>query len=182
MKILALPPTERNGLYTLVPKGWDRESNYGLGVPTLVMLSFLADHLRMSVSTVGEHLGLIVEIEIELKPLGAFLETVCHQVFNRLSKDDMNCVCGYDGVLIRAFQSMVRQCFAMGIFSVFRRIHCNPILALLAIALLAEVDLDASGAEWFPFMYERGNNNHGSESLHSYTRLHGMEQQISLPS
>lgn len=33
--------------------------------------------------------------------------------------------------------------------------HCNPILALLVIALIEEVDLDITVAEWFPSDYER---------------------------
>lgn len=47
----------------------------------------------------------------------------------------------------------------MGIFHVLRRMHFNPILVLLAIARLAEVDWDKTSAEWFPFDYERAKLN-----------------------
>lgn len=33
--------------------------------------------------------------------------------------------------------------------------HCNPILEILAIARLAEVDWDGTGVEWFPCYYEQ---------------------------
>lgn len=43
----------------------------------------------------------------------------------------------------------------MGIFRVLHRTNYNPILALLAIARLAEVDWDATAVEWFPFIYDQ---------------------------
>lgn len=64
-------------------------------------------------------------------------------------------VCGNDRVLINFSQGMVRQRFAMDIFRVLCRIHFNPILSLLAITRLADVDWKATGVEWFSFEYER---------------------------
>lgn len=64
----------------------------------------------------------------------------------------MNHVCG--NVLARVLQCTVRQWFAMCTFLVLLRMDCNPTLALLTIAWLAEFDRDATGAEWFPSKYE----------------------------
>lgn len=43
----------------------------------------------------------------------------------------------------------------MDILRVLRRMHCNPILILLAISRLAKVGWDATGLEWFSLDYER---------------------------
>lgn len=43
----------------------------------------------------------------------------------------------------------------MGIFCELRRMHGNPILAILAFAQLAEVVWDATGVRRFPFDYEQ---------------------------
>lgn len=43
----------------------------------------------------------------------------------------------------------------MGIFSVLRHLHRNPILDLLAIARLAEIDWDVTVVELFSLDYER---------------------------
>lgn len=68
---------------------------------------------------------------------------------------DMAPVCSEDGVFIQIFQGMVRKWVDMGIIRVLRRMHSNPILALLAISQLAKVDWGVPGVEWFPFDYER---------------------------
>lgn len=92
---------------------------------------------------------------MELTILSAFLRIVLHGVVSRLAPDAMTRVCGEGGVLIRASQEMTRKFFEMGIFRVFRRMHCNPIFGLLAIAILAEGDWDFIGAECFSFDYKR---------------------------
>lgn len=155
LKMYALPPSERNYLYAPVSNSWDQELNRSLALPTLVMFSYLADHLRMSGLKVFEDLGRKAKFKIVLTALGTFLRTVRHGVVNRLVSDEMTYVCGDDSVLIRVSHGLVRKWFDMGIFRMFRRLHCNSILALLVIALLAEGDRDVTGVEWFSFGCER---------------------------
>lgn len=50
---------------------------------------------------------------------------------------------------------MVRKWFDAGIFCVLRCMHFVPILALLAIALLAKVNWDATRIKSFKFEYQR---------------------------
>lgn len=109
----------------------------------------------MSGSRVREDLGRMAVIEIELMTLGAFLRKVLHRVVNRLATDNTTRVCGNGDVLIRVSQGTFRQWFATGFFRVLRGVHCNPTLASLAVARLAELDCDATGVEWFPFENER---------------------------
>lgn len=109
----------------------------------------LRDHFQMSSLRVREYLGRMVEVEMELMTLGAFLGMVRYGVVNRFETDDMICVCGTDGVLICVSQEMVRHLFAIGIFRLLLRMHCNPIYALLAIVCSAEVDWNVTGIEWF---------------------------------
>lgn len=56
-KIFALLPSERNDFYAPAPHDLDCESNSARGVPTQVMFSSLAYHLRVSGSRVRENLG-----------------------------------------------------------------------------------------------------------------------------
>lgn len=130
----------RNDFYTPVPYGWEYQSNHSLGVPTQVLFSYLADHLRILESKVREHLGRITKTEIKLTTVGAILRTVGHAVVSFLEPDDMTLVCSEDGVLIRVSQGVVQKWFDMGIFRALRRMHRTPILSLLAIARLAEVE------------------------------------------
>lgn len=74
-EMFALRPSERNDFNTTLPHGWDHEPNRSLGVPTPVMYSYLADHLRMSGSKVRDHLSSIAEIMFEFMTLGAFPRT-----------------------------------------------------------------------------------------------------------
>lgn len=100
------------------------------------MFLYLGDHLRTSGFRVQEHSGRIAEVEIEVTTLGALLCTVRHVVISH----DMIRVCGEGGVLVRVAQEFIRKWFEMDNFRVLRCIHCNPILAKLSIARLAEVD------------------------------------------
>lgn len=43
----------------------------------------------------------------------------------------------------------------MGVFHSLNRIHCDPKVALLAIARFPEVDWEATGVERFPFHYSQ---------------------------
>lgn len=117
----------------------------------------LVNHFCLSGLRVREHLGRMAEAEMKLTTLGAFFRTVCHAVGNHLPTEDVNCVCGYDGVLIRVCQGMVRNWFAIGIFYVLRPMHYNLLLSLLAIAWFAEVDWDSIGVDWFASGQERSN-------------------------
>lgn len=47
-----------------------------------------------------EHLGRIVEVQMELATFGSFLRTVCHGVVNRLAPDDMTRVCDDDDLSV----------------------------------------------------------------------------------
>lgn len=90
-------------------------------------------------SKVREHLSHIAKVDIALTTLGAFLRTVRDGVVSRLAPDDMTCVGGEGGVLIRVSQEMIRKRFEMGMYSVMCRMHRKPIFALLVIGRLAEV-------------------------------------------
>lgn len=131
--MLAISPIDKNGFHISEPHGWEHKSNRSLGVPTPVLISYLADHLHLSGSKVQDHLRHIVEVKIEVTKVGAFLRKVLHGVVRLLAPESMTCVCGEDRVLILFFRGMVRKCIEMGIFPVLRRMQCNPILALQAI-------------------------------------------------
>lgn len=64
------------------------------------MLLNLADEIRMSWSKVRENLDRIVEVEIELATLGAFLRTVRYEVVSLLAPDNITRICGEDDVFI----------------------------------------------------------------------------------
>lgn len=118
--------------------GWDCNSNCALSVFTPLMFSYLADHLRMLDSVVREHLCHVAGVNIELTRLCAFSRTVSDKVVKRLETDGMNCVCGNDGDFSFVSQGKAHQCFAMKIFRALRHMHCNSILALLAMARFAD--------------------------------------------
>lgn len=69
---------KRIDIYTPVTHGCDREFNFALGIPTPVMLSYMADHLRMSGTRVLYHIGRMLKEWMESTTLGAFLHTVHH--------------------------------------------------------------------------------------------------------
>lgn len=102
--MLALPPSERNDIYTLVPNNWICELNRALGVQTPAMSFYLADHLHMFDSSVREHFDRILNVEMELAPLAVLLRTVRHKVVNRLATDDKTRTCGNYGGVICVFQ------------------------------------------------------------------------------
>lgn len=108
----------------------------------------------MSGSRLCEHLGRMAKVMIELATLGWLLRVARLGVVNCLAPSVMTYVCGKDGSHIRVSQCMVCQWFAMSIFSLLRRLHCNLILALLAIARIAGIDWNAIGIEWFVFESE----------------------------
>lgn len=93
-EMFPLPHSEREEVYTFVPKGLDHESNFCLGVPTPVMDFYLADHFRMSGLKVQEHVGRIAKVENAFIKLGANLWTVCHEAVSWLAQDYMIRVCG----------------------------------------------------------------------------------------
>lgn len=84
---------------------------------------------------------------MELTTLDAFLRTVRYGVVSRLASDDITRISGNDGVLVRVDDGMTRQSFAMAIIRLLNRMHCDPILSLLAITRFAEVDQNAMGVE-----------------------------------
>lgn len=112
-----------------------------------MMFSYVAVGLRMSGLKVPEHLGRISIIKIEVMTLVAFLQTFRYGVISRLALDDMTCVCCEVCVLVWVAQGTVRKWFEVGIFRVLRRMHYNPISAILVIACLAEVDWKATAVE-----------------------------------
>lgn len=65
--------------------------------------------------------------------------------------------CSNKGVLICDFEDVIRQWVSMDIFLVLFQMHCTLILALLAIARLAQVDLEGTEREWFLSEYELSN-------------------------
>lgn len=109
----------------------------------------------MSCSKVWEHLGFIADVKAELTTLGAFLRTVWEEVVNRLALDYITRVCCNDSVPYRVFQGIVRKWLDIYTFRSLRRMHSIPLLALLAIAWLVEMNWDATAAEWFSFGYEQ---------------------------
>lgn len=109
------------------------------------MFSYLEDHLRTLDLKVQENLGRVAEVEIELRTLGAFLQTAHHGVASQLAPYNVTYARSEVGLLIRVCKSMLRKWFDMGLFCVLCRMYYNPILALLAIALLAKVDEDGAG-------------------------------------
>lgn len=117
LEIIALPPSEGIYFYTPTQNGWNRESNRALEVPTLVMLLYVADHLRSSGLKVREYLGRMAEVEIEMSTLGAFLRTVRRKVFNCSAMDNMTRVYGSNGVLIPVFRGTFHHGFATATFS-----------------------------------------------------------------
>lgn len=90
--MFALPCSERNGFYTLLPNGWTRKSNCALEVTALLKFSYLAHQLCMTVSRVCKHLGCLEQVKIEMPTFGAFLRTASHVVVNCLATDDMTVV------------------------------------------------------------------------------------------
>lgn len=137
------------------PQSFDNFKSSALEVSTPVMFTFLADHFRIPGSSVREHPGRRAEVEPELATFGAFSRSMHSVVVNRLATDGIIRVCGNGGVLIRVSQAKGFQSFVKGFFQVLYHMHCNPILALRAMDLLAEVDRDPAGVECFPFEYER---------------------------
>lgn len=109
----------------------------------------------MPSTRVRGHLGRRAEVEVEFATLGAFLHTVRHETVNRIATKKSAGDYDSDSVLICGSQSMIPQWFCMGIFRVLRRMLFNPILSLLAITLLAELDWDATRVKRFPFGYQR---------------------------
>lgn len=97
----------------------------------------------------------VAEFEMALTTLVAFLQTDRHAVVTRLAPDDMTHVCGNDGVLIPVFQGMVCSWLDMCIFRVLLSMHCNPILAFLTTAPIAEADRDVTGVEGFPIEFKQ---------------------------
>lgn len=102
--MLTLPPCERNGFYGPAPNHCDRELNFVFGLFSLAKLTYLADHLRMSCLRAGEHLDRAAEVEKEMMTLGAYIQMVCQEVFNRLTIEDTTHIRGNDDILIRVFQ------------------------------------------------------------------------------
>lgn len=109
----------------------------------------------MSGTRVCEHVGHMAEIAMKLTTLGVFLRMVRHGVVNMLPTEDMIRNGDSDGVLIRVSQDMIRQWFGSDIFCVLRRMCCNLILSLTAIARIAEADWDGTRMERIPFEHER---------------------------
>lgn len=134
LEMFALPPNQMNDFYAPVPQCWEHESNRSLVVPTAMIFSFLADHLPMCGSKVQEDLVCIEEFKILFMTHCALLQSVCHEGVNRQVPDDVTHVCSKDGVLIQVSQGVVQKSFDMGISRVLRRMHCTPVLAVLAIA------------------------------------------------
>lgn len=73
---------------------------------------------------------------------------VIDRVVGQLAPDDLAGV-PCDSVLIRVPQGMVPQWLEIGIIRMFRRMHCNLIVALIAIILIAKVDWGVNGVRWF---------------------------------
>lgn len=84
--MFSLPPGERDKFCTQIPHGLGYETNRFLAVLTPVMFLYLADHLCVPGSKVREHLGRIGEIEIEVKTLGAFLQTIHYGMIHQLRR------------------------------------------------------------------------------------------------
>lgn len=157
--MFALPASERMDFNISKTNSWDIESNHAFEFLTPVMFLHLADLLRQSGANVWEHLGCVAKVEMELTTLGMFLQTLLHRVMTSLTPDNVTRFCGYDCVLIRASKGTICFWFAMGIFRVLCRIHCNPMLVLLAIDRLAEFDRDAKSVGCFSFEYKRSEFN-----------------------
>lgn len=139
LETFVLLTSERNNFFTPVPHDWDLESVRALGVQTLVIFSYLADHLLLSGLRVCEHFGRTVEEGIELMPLAAISGIVRQGVVNRFATYLALCVCGNDGVFIHYSQAMVLQAFASRNFVFLRRMRFSLILALPVIAQMGKV-------------------------------------------
>lgn len=99
-----------------------------------------------------------------------------HRVVSLLAPYNMNRFCSEGGILIQIFLCKIRKWFEMGIFRLFRRMHCIPIVAFLAITRLAKVSWYATGIEWLAFDYDRSRCVFiPTVSEVTHTRADGME-------
>lgn len=96
---------------------------------------------------VWEHPGRIADVEVGVETHGAYLQTVQHTVVGCLVPKEPTLVCIDDGFIIRLFQGMVRTWIDVRIFRIARFMHSKPMLALLAIAKLAEVGWNATNVK-----------------------------------
>lgn len=116
LEMFTLLSSERQKFHTPVPHGWEYESNRCLGVPTVVMFSYFAHHLCMSVLRFRERSTRIAEVKFDVMKFGASLQTVRHGLISRFAPDDMTRVCGKCVVFIHVVQKIIQKGFEMGIF------------------------------------------------------------------
>lgn len=147
--MFALRPRGRNKFNISLSNGSDYKYYRALEVPFTATFSYFAVQICMTGSIVRYHLGHMAEGEINTTTLDTFLRTIRLIVDKREVTSNMTHVSGNDGAHIRASQCIGNQWFASIIFRVLRQLHRNPVLVVLAIAQIADVNLDAIGVEWF---------------------------------
>lgn len=82
----------------------------------------------------------ISEVNFNVLFLSSFLRLVRYALVMRISYDRMMVGCEGNGMLLRVPVTMVDEWFAVGILCHIRNIMVDPVLALVAVACVTEMD------------------------------------------
>lgn len=115
-----------------------------LVVPSPVVYGYLTG-LVMEVAVHERRLiTRIAEMEFNLLTLSAFFGLVCNGLVRWLSYKGMMVGCHSYGSLVWVSISMVEKWFGLGIMSLVRNMEVDPVLPLVTVARVVEVDWAAS--------------------------------------
>lgn len=99
----------------------------------------------------------MTEDEFDVKTLSAFLQCARYGSSERLAYPYMIAGCADHGVLLQVDRLPIKSWYQLELLRLIRDIEMDPVLALVVIGLLTEVDWDALGdQEWFPYKYAEG--------------------------
>lgn len=159
LKMFALPSRERDLFFLRRPQVWEQyETPRALGALSPVVYSYFPGESQNGAPRQKRICTIICQSEYIILALGAFLRTVCNGGIGRLAFDSLVEGCrGYD-TLLPMPDLLVEQWFSFGLLRCIRDMAIEPVMAMVAVACVAEIDWSAQPEqEWFPFNYEESS-------------------------
>lgn len=144
LEMFAIPPRKHDLFYQTIEPVWiGSERICALGIRTLVVFLYVTDEAQ---SGTGLERGLVqkvAEVEYNVSSLGAFLHSAQYCPAERLAYPWMVAGCEGGGALLRVSLCTIKSWYALGVCRLLRNIAVDPVLALVAIGRLMNINWEA---------------------------------------
>lgn len=156
LKLFALPQRNRDGFYELVLESWCWfETQKKLGVTNSIVLFYLSDLYFRGSELQQVMAARIGEMEFSILSLGTFSRFAQVGVVEWLSVYRMITSCKSRGTILRILSLLIKEWFSFGLLRPLDRTETTPVLALVVVARLCEVNWSLlRDQSWSPYEYD----------------------------